>query len=281
MKTALGGKPEKRKIRPATIQEHLRHQDQRRDSGKLYPEDLKDKAGAALEHTDTIQQKLQNAGTLNPEERANLGGAVGAHLGNKVAGAQGALIGAAIGSDATRGLGMAQSGEADLHSKKSEAMDALQKMNIISENGEIKFKDGALLSVSDPDTPSLMNTAPNIQGKPKRTVYELDNTNPFTSRTTPLVMPIAYYLVGGVLQQDNLKDPMTMKVIDCTATLLTNALQVGAKSMDTINVRAQEMTRKMKVSNAQMKNFFYTNRDSISEKDADKIKTGLETLYRK
>lgn len=273
--------PEKRKIRPATLQNALKHREDRHAAGKAFPEDLPGKVSKAVESSDMMQMKLRDAGKMTPEERAHTGGLAGAFLGNKVAGAHGALIGAAIGSDAVRGLGVAQSGEQDSASRQAEVFDTFAKLKIINQKGEISFKDGGSIDVSDTESPVLNNVAPNIKGKEKRNLFEYDDTNPYSKKTAKVALPLAYYVVGGLLKHEDFKDQSTLQTIDHVATLLTNAFQVQANSLEAINARAQEITKKIGVKRSQMESFFYAQREGISAKDAEKIKQGIDLLYRK
>ena len=264
--------PEKRKIKPATLVNAMRHQADRHAKGQIYPEDLGSKVSSAVSGADPIQSQLQQVGQMPPAGRAKVGSMVGAFLGNKVAGAHGALLGAAIGSDATRGLGVAQSGEKDESDRQAEVLDALSKVHVINPDQGIKFKDGAVFSVQDPNTPTLNNVSPGVKGADKRTIYDLDDTNPYTPNTTLLAMPIAYYLVGGLLKHTDMQSPLTQKSVDSTATLLTNAFQAQANSLEEIQARSKETVKKIGVSKSQMQNFSHVNRQNISAQDSEKIK---------
>lgn len=272
---------EKRKIKPATLQNHLEHKSSRQAAGRLYAEDLPTKLGDAVDSADTLQSKLQNVGSLPPAERAEVGGAIGAHLGNKIAGAHGSLIGAAIGSDATRSLGVAQSGEKEISDNQEKVLQTLQTAKVVTGDKKLKFKDGGEIDLSDLHTEQFPNTAPNIVGKPSRGALEPDPTNPFTARTKAVVKPLAYYVVGGLMGQSDLKDKSVLKTVDNTAAMLTNALQVGAKDIGSVYERAKEIAKKVGGTDKQMKQFFFDHKSSLSAQDAGDIKQGLEILYGK
>lgn len=271
---------EKRKIRTASLQNHMAHRSERESAGQVYSESEPD-VGAALESSGDVGSALQGAAQMQPDQRAELGGLVGAQIGNRVAGAHGALIGAAIASDGVRSLGLAQSGENEIAEKQSQVMQALQTAKLVDEQGLLSFKDGAELDLSDPTAEELPNTAPDIVGKPARGVYETDPTNPFTARTAKVAKPLAYYIAGGMLQMGDFKDKAALKVVDSTASMFVNAFQLGTKDINTVYGRAKEVTKKLGVKQDQMKQFFYDNRDSFSEKDASDIKQGLSLLFGK
>ena len=272
---------EKRKIKPATLQNSLRHQHDRKQAGKLYSEDMPAKVGAAVDSSSMLQTRLQSAGNLPPEKRAELGGAIGAHLGNKIAGPHGSLIGAAIGSDAVRSLGVAQSGEHALEQRQNQVFDIMRTVNLVDDSMVLRFKDGTEIDLSDPNTEMFPNTAPNIVGKASRSLFQLDPTNPFTSRAKVVAKMLSYYVVGALLKQSDFKDKMVLKTVDNTATMLVNAFETGVKDIASVYERAKEVVAKLGVTKAQLSQFFYDQRTAISSHDAADIKQGLSIVFGK
>lgn len=272
-------KTEKRKIKPATLKNALKHQHDRRQAGRVYSEDLPSKVDGAVDSSDSLNNKLAGVGEMNPGQRAEVGALVGAHLGNKVAGAHGSLMGAAIGSAATRSLGLAQSGEKELTERQSKVIEVLQTTKVIDENMQMSFSDGSSFDVSDPMSESLPNTSPNVVGKKARTIYQLDPTNPFSSRAQNVAKPLAYYIVGGLLGQSDFKDKNVLKVIDNTGTMFINAFENEVNDINAVYSRAKDVKKKLGCSEAQLKQFFYSVRKQLSAEDANDVKQGIELLF--
>lgn len=273
------GAAAKKKIKAASLQNALKHRQDRASAGQVYAEDKPSSLDAIFSDSPNVQESLKGAKNMSPEERAEMGGKLGAHVGNKIAGAHGSLIGAAIGSDAVRSLGVAQAGEEQTENSQNEMLEVLRTAKLIDESGNLRFKDGGSIDLSDSTSDFLPNISPNVVGKEARSLYETDPTNPFTDRASVVSKVLAYYLVGALMQKSDFSDEGTISLINDTASMLVNAFENGVKTINSVYSRAQEIAKRLKISKSQVSQFFFDQRSQISKEDATDIKRGIDILF--
>jgi hypothetical protein len=248
----------------------------------IYPEEATaGQVSQAVDGASIVKGYYSQLGKKTPAERAEIGAKFGMATGVTLGGPVGAVIGAGIGAMTARGIGLVQSGEAEDQKRNERMTQALSAMSITGEDGAIDF--GKLLGRSIPVTTDPSLRLPNIspignKGK-DRSIYELDKTNPFTTRAVSTARPLAYMLTQGILGYNKSDDQRDKTSLNNATNMLTNALITDADSIDLVYERARVLAAKMGLTEDQVKGFFSANKDKIDAVDAANISAGISAIY--
>lgn len=234
----------------------------------------------ALDKASPIKSRLAGLKDMDPAQRAEVGAKFGGGIGLAVSGLPGTVLGAAIGAMGARGLGLAQSGEFELHNRRNKVLNTLKTLGAIDEKGTLSYEDGSKVMLQNDPSVRLRNISSVLsQNKKDRAFYEVDSSHPMTNRTYAVARPLARYLAQNVLNYNDTNNKHDVDSLDQTTGMLINSLQDNAKSIDQVYSRAKELAKKLKISEAQMRGFFDRVKTDISDKEAGNIKKGLDTLY--
>lgn len=239
-----------------------------------YPEE--NSMARNMQTATPMHSAMRGLGELPAKDRAVNGAKFGAGIGMQVGGMHGSMIGAAIGSFAGRGLGMAQSGEAENIKRKGNVVNTLNALGTVNKQGVINFEDGEKFFVNPDPNFALQNNS-SVTGKPSRTIFEVDRTHPFSRRTTAVARPLAYF-INSLTDYKDPSNPNDKKIIDDTTGLLVNALQQNTDNITQVYGRANELLKKFGVSSKGLSSYFDANKSKIPEEDAAIIKQGLNIL---
>jgi len=233
---------------------------------------------SAMDKANIVQSNLQDIDKKSPEQRAQIGGKLGAGVGLALDGPMGALMGAGMGAVAARGMGLAKSGENEDIKRSSKVLDSLQLMGISGEDNRVQFSDGNSFLLTPDPSARLENTSA-IFGKADRTMFELDNTSPFTKRSATVARPLARYLAQGILGYGNKNNPRDVNAIDNTTKLFVNILQNDVDSVASVYSRAKQLADKMGVTEEAIRTFYDANKTQIDAVEAAEIRRGLDIIY--
>lgn len=241
----------------------------------LYAEE-QDPSLKGVPDESVFRSQMQKMASLSPEQRAKLGAQLGGGVGAAVSGGPGAIIGGAVGAITARSVGHVQNGQHIEDERKETVVEALNTLGVAKDNS-INFKDGAEFVITQDPYARLQNVS-GVVGKPDRTLYETDKSNPLTNRTTAVAMPISYYINSALYGYDP-KDPQCEKSIKNTTNLLVNSFQNGIDNIDTAYSRAKEVASKVGATDKVMRAYFNSIKTKVPDGAALAIKQGLDILY--
>lgn len=233
-----------------------------------------------IEKTTPFGAQLAGLKDVDPAERAQVGAKFGGGIGLAVGGLHGGVVGAAVGAMGARGVGLAQSGNNEVNSRREKVINAFKNLSAVDKKGYITFSDGAMAPLNNDSTVRLKNLNPSlISGKKDRATYEIDPTHPMTNRTYAVARPIGRYIAQGLMNFNNQNNQHDTDAIDHTTGMLINAFQQDAQNIDHVYGRAKETLEKLKINKTDIHSFYDQIKDTISSKEAQTIKRGLEILY--
>lgn len=248
----------------------------------VYPEEVGDiyNIDRALNESSHVKNKLKTLGQVLPAERADIGAKFGAGTGFAVGGPVGALVGAGVGAIAGRALGLLQSGEAEDQNRTLKSVDSLSSIGVIGENRKINFGEGLGESpeISFDPAYKLQNTS-SVAGKAERTIFEIDKSNPFTQRSLMVSKPLGYFVSSGLLGYGDFQNPRDLKTADKNTALFVNSLTSDADNIELIYGRAKSLTKKLGITEEQMRTFIETNKSKFSEAELPNLLRGVDILY--
>lgn len=234
----------------------------------------------ALKKSEPWRQKISSIAEQQPGERALNGAALGAGIGSKLIGPEGAIIGGAIGAYAGRGAGLAKSGEKSALDRDNRIWSSLMSMGAVGQDGTVEFEGSKIQMPADAQG-RLKNLKINpISGARDRSLYQTDKTNPLTSRAMTVAKPLGMYFASGMLgYRENNKIDAEAK--NSAAAMFANVFTDGVDSERAVYARARQMVKKMGVSEESMRAYFDTVKTKISIQEAEGIKKGLDLLFSK
>lgn len=245
---------------------------QRAIKNSVYPESTSlSPEQQLLDDGRPLKTTLSDLYNKTPEQRAQIGGVMGASTGLSVGGLAGSVIGAGVGSIAARSAGLVQSESYQIGKQNTEFVNTLSMIGLINKAGQVSIDlpDGnakSLLNINE----ELPNTS-SIYGEPTRTVFEKDVTNPFTARAENAAIPLAMLMLS--MSQIAIKGGTAQKYAENVANFFTNAFVSDAKSMRDVYTNAQGVAEKLGVSKSDIKKFLKQNKNSF---DKNKYKQYLE-----
>lgn len=250
------------------------------DEAPKYAEEQDPSLGQALRATEhPMVNDVKRLGTMDPKQRAYTGARLGAAVGLQTQGPEGGIIGAAIGAMAGRGAGLAQSGEHQKMERDQRLWNTLKTMGVASEQGAVKF-DGEEVPMPPTATDRLKNLRINpLNGGKDRTMYELDKTNPLTSRTMKVARPLGMFFANGMLGYGNGTSEADKTASTAAMAMFANIFQEGAKSDEIVYHRARQMVKNMGLSEEAVRNYFSTIKTKIKFEEAEDIKQGLDIIF--
>lgn len=226
-----------------------------------------------------MKSQFSNLSAQTPEERARIGARMGAQQGLRSNGVVGSIIGAGVGSMAARAAGMLQSGEHEDGVRNQRVLSTLSTMGVVGRDSTIDFgEDGkSPLLTADPSM-RLSNLGSFGQGK-DRSLYEIDSTNPYSTRASSVARPLALYLTQGMLGYRDRKNPRDEAAAKNTLGVLTNSLLQDTNSIDTVNRRARMLVDKMGLDENKIRTYFNANKTMFNKEEAESLRAGLDTLF--
>lgn len=243
-----------------------------------YSENLsQDQMGSIVDAGRPVRGAIQNLHTKTPEERAQIGGVLGASAGLAVNGLAGSMIGAGVGAVAARSAGLVQSEQYQLQKQNDALVSTLGTIGLINQNGTLT------IDLPNGDVKDLMNVngeLPNtnpVYDEPFRTPFQTDKTNPFTARAEYIAEPLSLVMVGmlgNMFQSD-----ADLKQAKNASNFFTNALVTNANTMDDVYVNARGIAEKLGISKADLLKFMKQNKKSFNAAKYPQYLSYIESIY--
>jgi hypothetical protein len=242
---------------------------------QTYPEEIQ--AGRAVKEVSPITAKLKQLGKEPAKERAKVGMYYGANA-LKDKGPHAQVIGAALGAMGGRAAGMLQSGEMEDQKRADASVEVLKTVGAAGMDNSIQFSDGGRFTLNTDKETQYQNVS-SLSGKPTRTIYEVDKTNPLSNRGSAVAAPLAAFIVRGLMKHDDPQNPSDERAVNNMSAMMTNALLDNVQSMDQVNMRAREMVDKFGVTENGLRAFFDQRKSTISKEQAEQIRYGLKSIF--
>ena len=220
--------------------------------------------------TAAMENKMMNLRDKTPEQRAQIGKVLGGSIGLKNGNIASSIIGAGIGARMTRAAGQIQSGEHEDNVRKTRMNDALSSVGVLNNK--------TAMDVQNPDL-RLPNVSAVVSGKKDRTVYDIDNSNPFTNRSIGIVAPLANYFSKGVMGWNKSDNPRDVVALNNATSMFTNMVQQDADNIRTVYKKAKELYKKAGVSKKAMTQYLETIKPSLSEAELTAFNKTMGIIY--
>lgn len=233
-----------------------------------------------MQKSSPAAQKLSTLDKQSARDRAINGATLGSAIGTQVMGKEGAIIGAHIGAIAGRGAGMAQSGEQAKLNRDSRIWNSLKTMGAVKKDGRVDFKDN---SIRMPNEASgrMKNLRINpLNGNKDRSMYELDKTNPLTTRALTVARPLAKFYASGMLGYTD-RDEVGKGASSASMALFANIFTDGVDNEKAVYSRAQQMAKKMGIKEKNIKAYFEAIKKDLSFDEAQEIQKGINLIFAK
>jgi len=245
----------------------------------MFAEEVNPSLIAATSDDTLAKSQFSDLAGKPPAERAKIGARFGARAGLQSTGLVGSFVGAGVGALAGRALGIIQTGEHEDNTRKDKMLETLSTMGVTNKDNMIDFEDlGVSPLLTNNPSMRLANMSAYGDGA-DRSIYEIDKSNPFSTRAQTVARPIALFMSQGLLGYRDRKNPQDQKSAQNALGMFVNSIADGADSEALVYGRARKLVDKFGLNEDSMRTYFDANKGMFSAEEAASIRQGLDTLF--